>query len=65
MVLLVNQNADAADRLAGGVENVLPAIGMWLMVERSDDQPAAGCATYCSAVSIRQASRTLQLAQRS
>src|SRR5580704_9566665 len=35
------------------------------MVERTDDQPGAGSATYCSAVSLRQASRTLVLAQRS
>src|ERR1700737_1483155 len=38
---------------------------MWEMVERTDDQPGTGSATYCSAVSWRQASRTLVLAQRS
>src|SRR5205823_1779731 len=35
------------------------------MVERTDDHPGTGSATYCSAVSLRQASRTLVLAQRS
>src|SRR5215813_12644012 len=35
------------------------------MVERTDDHPGAGSATYCSADSWRQASRTLVLAQRS
>src|SRR6516162_8689543 len=35
------------------------------MVERTDDHPVAGSATYCSAVSLRQASTTLVLAQRS
>src|SRR6266699_2094744 len=35
------------------------------MVERTDDHPWTGSATYCSAVSLRQASRTLVLAQRS
>src|SRR5882672_11261146 len=35
------------------------------MVERTDDHPGTGSATYCSAVSLRQASRTLELAQRS
>src|SRR5207247_156087 len=35
------------------------------MVERTDDDPGTGSATYCSAVSLRQASRTLRLAQRS
>src|SRR3982074_2735820 len=41
------------------------ARAMWEMVERTDDQPGTGSATYCSAVSLRQASRTLVLAQRS
>src|SRR5262245_47357258 len=41
------------------------ARAMWEMVERTDDQPGTGSATYCSAVSLRQASRTLRLAQRS
>src|SRR5215467_7384503 len=35
------------------------------MVERTDDHPGTGSATYCSALSLRQASRTLVLAQRS
>src|SRR5215472_2371563 len=35
------------------------------MVERTGDHPGTGSATYCSAVSLRQASRTLVLAQRS
>src|ERR1700690_2031963 len=35
------------------------------MVERTDDHPGTGSATYCSAVSLRQASRTLVLDQRS
>src|SRR6516164_6824596 len=35
------------------------------MVERTDDHPGTGSETYCSAVSLRQASRTLVLAQRS
>src|SRR6202022_715569 len=35
------------------------------MVEHTDDHPGTGSATYCSAVSLRQASRTLPLAQRS
>src|SRR3712207_1746510 len=35
------------------------------MVERTDDHPGTGSATYCSAVSLRQASRILVLAQRS
>src|SRR5216683_7758565 len=35
------------------------------MVERTDDHPGTGSATYCSAVSLRQASRTLRFAQRS
>src|SRR5205823_8172149 len=35
------------------------------MVERTDDHPGTGSATYCSAVSLRQASKTLVLAQRS
>src|ERR1700722_13292335 len=35
------------------------------MVERTDDQPGTGSATYWAAVSLRQASRTLVLAQRS
>src|SRR5438067_11777000 len=38
---------------------------MWEMVERTDDQPGTGSATYCSAVSLRQASKTLRFAQRS
>src|SRR5258708_14518750 len=38
---------------------------MWEMVERTDDHPGTGSATYCAAVSLRQASRTLVLAQRS
>src|ERR1019366_777222 len=41
------------------------ARAMWEMVERTDDQPGTGSATYCSAVSLRQASKTLLLAQRS
>src|ERR1700676_3331553 len=41
------------------------ARAMWYMVERTDDQPRTGSATYCSAVSLRQASKTLVLAQRS
>src|SRR5215468_8662661 len=41
------------------------ARAMWERVERTDDQPGTGSATYCSAVSLRQASRTLRLAQRS
>src|ERR1700694_3215922 len=41
------------------------AQAMWEMVERTDDHPATGSATYCSAVTLRQASRTLVLAQRS
>src|SRR3954464_11916369 len=41
------------------------AKAMWEMVERTDDQPGTGSATYCSAVSLWQASRTLRLAQRS
>src|SRR5947199_6745041 len=41
------------------------ARAMWEMVERTDDQLGTGSATYCSAVSLRQASRTLVLAQRS
>src|ERR1700722_18696622 len=35
------------------------------MVERTDDHPGTGSATYCSAVNLRQASRTLRFAQRS
>src|SRR5262245_31131640 len=35
------------------------------MVAGSDDHAGTGSATYCSAVSLRQASRTLALAQRS
>src|SRR5262245_26779515 len=35
------------------------------MVERTDDQPGTGSATNCSALSLRQASNTLRLAQRS
>src|SRR5262245_39537856 len=35
------------------------------MVERTDDHPGTGSATYCSAVSLRQVSWTLALAQRS
>src|SRR5215813_13727046 len=35
------------------------------MVERTDDHPGTGSATYCSAVRLRQASKTLVLAQRS
>src|SRR5262245_27653652 len=35
------------------------------MVERTDAHPAMGSATYCSALSLRQVSRTLVLAQRS
>src|SRR5262249_22489948 len=41
------------------------ARAMWEMVERTDDQPGTGSAPYCSAVSLRQASRTLRLAHRS
>src|SRR5437588_11428505 len=41
------------------------ARAMWELVERTDDQPGTGSATYGSAVSLRQASRTLRLAQRS
>src|ERR1700692_4654207 len=41
------------------------ARAMWEMVERTDDQPGTGSAKYCSAVSLRQGSRTLVLAQRS
>src|SRR5580704_5420058 len=41
------------------------ARAMWEMVARTDDQPGTGSATYCVAVSLRQASRTLVLAQRS
>src|SRR5436190_6530773 len=35
------------------------------MVERTDDQPGTGSATYCSAVNLRQASSIFALAQRS
>src|SRR5580704_6974505 len=41
------------------------ARAMWKRVERTDDQPGTGSATYCSAVSLRQASKSLKLAQRS
>jgi len=40
------------------------ADGDWTIVDRTDDQPGTGSATYCSAVSFRQASRTRALAQR-
>ena len=33
-------------------------------VERTDDQPGTGSATYCSAVSLPQASRTLTITSR-
>jgi putative phosphonoacetaldehyde dehydrogenase len=36
---------------------------MWYTVERTDDHPGTGSATYCSAVSLRQASSTFALAQ--
>ena len=41
------------------------ARAMWETVERTDAHPGTGSAAYCSAVSRRQASRTLRFAQRS
>src|SRR5262249_20647087 len=39
-------------------------VAMWTIVERTEDQPGAGSATYWSGVSFRQASRTWRSAQR-